>query len=910
MRVLISGGVKTENIVKAIQKKFNSSGVDFVITPYIEDIVNLFQRGEYFDRAIIIEQCWDHDGEVINEFTIREKLNNFSLEMTNVDFGINFVFLTQTKEMASIIYEEAFMIQGRSIIVVKKPTYTVKFFYSLVAEELSNIPKDILYQPEPEVGTIEKIGDAPKSEDNIKGLKDESPDSFMDDDFNSENANRLNIDTGLNIDGNVHREEITQQFGDELPNSNNVVDTPTQHQEYHKEGRLDRNNSVNQSRVETSEPEFNGSQSFRNFNNGFNDGFENPSDSFNDGFENPSDSFNDGFENPENFGDGFENPENFGDSFESPENFGDSFDGDFGGFENQSDGFENSGNGLEGDFGTFENPSEAFKGHSEESRGLFEDNATDSNLNNNTFESNDSKQNSGTDRFIKPKSNNIPNIDSVPSIDSAPNKNAQSSDTFEDSIHLDQGRLIKSGEIPSFGGNNAEVEAPNIDKKPLNVSSFNDIQDGANFGDASFVKDTKESYSEPTQKSGDIQRFDGENPEYWDNQGKERLDSQEEFSGQEDYEYSGEWNNYPENNDYPENSEYPENNGYQQPNYPNEPYNDYGYDEGTNPELDEYYKRPEDTAGFSPDDYDSEDESEYDNTTKNVKPAFEHRAPMTPKQIKSTLDTFAARGNSITVTGCGGCGTSTMALNFANVLCNMGYSVLLVDLDTEHKAQSYISKENYDCLDPESAAVMSAINGSSGINTHIAIVRQGFHLLTMGMASDSRDSKEAIQKDRLSRFLNLAKASHNFVIYDVPFKNAITNLSEVVFNSDNIVMVVDSSNWGVAKTMIDICNIESDDMTETLFNRGQMLFNRYRGLSKVLGKRIKTAQDIEVAMDNKVRQLLGEDPGFYFQSMHICGIVNEDPNFELGWFSSEQYSDTRKGSKIFSDLVINILMKS
>lgn len=342
----------------------------------------------------------------------------------------------------------------------------------------------------------------------------------------------------------------------------------------------------------------------------------------------------------------------------------------------------------------------------------------------------------------------------------------------------------------------------------------------------------------------------------------------------------------------------------------NEPSQDYYPDEQLeeqeeyNPDLDNLNNNNQQfTNGFNDADYDGEPDI--------IAPTQRQyqRVDMSNDQIKATLDAFANRGNSILLTGCGGCGTSTIALNLANIINNLGYTVLLVDLDTENKAQSYISKDNYECVEPDSAGLMAAINSTSGINAHISIVRQGFHLLTMGMSSDSAQIDKIIHKEKISRFINLAKTSHNFVIYDVPFRTAVGFGSDFTFMADNVVVTIDCSNWGITKTMLNMCNIENDDMQETLFNRGQLLFNRYRILNKVMGRKVKTAMDITKVMDFKVRELLGEDPGYYFQSMHICGLLNEDPNFEAGWFESTQYSDTDMGSKLFLDMLKNIVLK-
>lgn len=179
----------------------------------------------------------------------------------------------------------------------------------------------------------------------------------------------------------------------------------------------------------------------------------------------------------------------------------------------------------------------------------------------------------------------------------------------------------------------------------------------------------------------------------------------------------------------------------------------------------------------------------------------------------------------------------------------------------------------------------------------------------MGMASDSAPIEKLLHRDKFSRFINLAKTSHNFVIYDVPFKSAVGFASEFTFMADNIVITVDCSNWGITKTMLAMCNFDSDDMQQVMFNRGQLLFNKQRVIHKVMGRKIKTATDITKVMDYKVKELLGEDPGYYFQTMRICGLINDDPSFESGWYEGTQYSDTQQGGKIFTELLKNIVLK-
>lgn len=127
--------------------------------------------------------------------------------------------------------------------------------------------------------------------------------------------------------------------------------------------------------------------------------------------------------------------------------------------------------------------------------------------------------------------------------------------------------------------------------------------------------------------------------------------------------------------------------------------------------------------------------------------------------------------------------------------------------------------------------------------------------------------------------------------------------------TDNLVLVADASNWGITKLMLNVCNISLDDMQDTIFSRAQLVFNRYRNLTKLLGKKVRTGVDITKVVDMKVQELIGEDPGFHFEDLHIAGIINDDPEIENGWFDSVQYSDTHKGQAIFLELLEHIVLK-
>lgn len=695
MKILISGGEKTQNIVNGLSKRFTSGGVDFLVVPFIENIDDIYQRGEYFDRAIIIEQCWNHDFNDTDEISIRHRINNFARSSsTRMLDNVSYVFLCQDIETANYVYEEILDIQSDSVVCVRAPRYSVNFFASLVTTELEQFPEDLVYRP-----IVSSIID------DMQPIIDDTPE---------EPEYNPDYDTDI-MDDIIGEGEYN---GNKLPGTDNgIFDIDLNKEEEIPVAELD-----------------------------------------------PTLDFNDIFGN------------------------------------------------------------EAIEG------------------------------------------NGAPEIEE-PHI--TLDKSGELEDKTADDIPSDIG-FDFGDPFDGFDDTPGEVDEP---------SPEIEIED----------EPEPDLYTEPSgidlDKSGSLPDVSGDDPMYYDND-PEDLDNPDQVVDEPDDFYEP-----PIVNDAPtvEPEEF----------YGDEPDENSEY----NPELDSYSNNP---GG-----YPTIDESEYEQEEEIQSPVQKAYStiPMSQEQIKATFDAFANRGNSIVVTGCGGCGTSTVALNLANIINNLGYTVLLVDLDTENKAQSYISKDNYECVEPESAGLMAAVNSTSGINAHIAIVRQGFHLLTMGMSNDAASIEKIIHKEKISRFINLAKTSHNFVIYDVPFKTAVGYGSDFTFMADNIVVTLDCSNWGIAKTMLAMSNIENDDMQETMFGRGQLLFNRYRVLNKVMGRKVKTAIDITKAMDFKVHELIGEDPGYYFQAMHICGLINDDTDFESGWFESTQYSDTQKGSTLFLEILKNIVFK-
>lgn len=793
MRVVICGGAKTENIVKATRDNFKSSGVDFLTVKYIDTVADLFNRGEYFDRIILVEPGWTRDGIITSETQIRHTLSEFANQMIdqNTNPKSEYVFLSQTQEMAGIVNEEILLIKSQSELAVKAPPYKVNLFKALVLAELGRFPEQLAYK------STEVISD--DRGDNFTEEIPPEPDQFTPEDIipgSVRNANNLDYNSGMDPN------DFDQWFNE---NGQGAPVGETQQPDQGQTPNIDWDMSKG-----GEQPPYNPDM---------------PQDGFGTDF--PDDPFG-GI--PEADWDAPEQPQTIQHQEQPQENW-----------EPSQDNWEPSQNNWQEPI------------PEEQSQGAPQDWAP---------------QEPGSSDW-NPKAD-WPEEQPV----EPPVEQPISGDDYSQ---------------PDGDPNNwsPQEDWPDAPQEPQ--------QSWENPTDQTFEPQPSETGFTPPDNIGNIPDYSGPDSGYKGIPTEEIPQDEPVYPGQStDYndpsmgmpqDAQADWNN--DYGDYGQSQEqpvYPEYNG-------NQPY----IDPPVTVDDDDYRGQ----AGYQ----------QTNDTAEPDEPEAEHKVKRPDnRDLRAAFQAFASRGNSIVVTGCSGSGTSTVAMNLANIICNMGYTVLLVDLDTVNKAQSYISKEHYDAVEVDGASIMAAVNSNSGINAYISIIRQGFHLLTMGMASDSKKPEEAFKKDKLARFINMAKSSHNFVIYDVPFDAATHHLDQVIYTADNIILTIDYSNWGVSKTLLAMCNIGSDDMEETLFSRSQIIFNRYRPIKRILGKRLKKPTDVTDIMDTKLIELIGEDPGYAFSNLHICGSIPYDPNFENGWFAEEQYSDTKKGNDLFVQLLKNIVL--
>ena len=894
MKVLLSGGKKTNNIVTGIQKSFTTSGDEFVVIEYLDDIMDMFSRGEYFDKALIAEQSITRDGMITDEMQIRQRVNKFANDISAKNSKNNYIFLSQSKEICGMIYDEILPIAHESAVVFMEPPYKATFFKELIIREASEIPSDWIYEPEitlPEntdLGLVEDDGNSDESMADM-GLEMDLPDMTTDNIFDGDlggfdfgdDENNVNIDinegTDTGIENNMSDNgdsPVDYNDGDMWSENGGSIDNVNSGEnvsgadafgtgdgfDNFGDSNTGFDNTDNGNWDSTNEfgdtGNFDESNWFNGASAGLSDDETIETDEMdpisqsselpdyteqqnNNGFVNANDFDSNGFDNNGFDNNGFDNANDFDN--QQFDNVNDDYSNNNGIYDNNMDNMGQNMGGMDnmGDMNNMEH-------NMDDMNGMYDNNMDNmgQNINNDMYDNNDmynQQQTMNDDMYDTNANNNGFGGDMYGDV---PEQNVENNNGFGGDMYGGESNYQKSMENSMYDGNPSGFGGDMYDDNQNNANMAGAVGAGLAAGavgaGALMNNMQNQQQKQPTKKRGLRGLL-----------GKNRLSQQQQQMQQQQQQYQ----------------------------------NMVGQLNSAQP-------------------VDSWQQEQAMVNTANVK-----KSKVNVNTIKEQLKPFASRGNSIVVTGCGGCGTSVVAYNLANILNQLGYTVLLVDMDTEGRTQSYISKTNYDSMEPDGANLMSAVNSSNGISAQESIVKQGFHLLTMGLGTDTAPVSELLHKEKLSRFVNLAKTSHNFVIYDIPFNSATGFLSEITYMTDNLVLVADASNWGITKMMLNVCNISVDDMQDTIFSRAQLVFNRYRNLTKVLGKKVRTGVDITKVIDMKVQELIGEDPGFHFEDLHIAGIINDDPDIENGWFENLQYSDTAKGQAIFLELVEHIVLK-
>lgn len=283
----------------------------------------------------------------------------------------------------------------------------------------------------------------------------------------------------------------------------------------------------------------------------------------------------------------------------------------------------------------------------------------------------------------------------------------------------------------------------------------------------------------------------------------------------------------------------------------------------------------------------------------------------TMQKLQTIMSSYRSRGCSIVFTGCSNSGKTTVSYNLAKLISEMNYNVLLVDFDTLTKGQGLISRQSFDAvhsMDAENASLKQAINANAHITNYTNIVQPGFHLLTMGLAGDISSVENLVNKQKIAKFSSNVRNSYNFIIYDIPFQDAISHCEDVTSTADSLVLMSDYSTKGLMELLVLMSNIDTEEMTETLFTRSMLCFNKFNGFEKMFDKKVRRTDDVLREMDNIIKDLLGAEAEYSFRDIHQLKPLNYDNRYNDCWLSQKAFIDYADGKMAYVDLLEKVLL--
>lgn len=140
MKILLAAGNKTSNIATPLASRFASGAVVVNAEKSIDDIIAYIQKGEVFDRAIIVEPAIMGEFGSTNWDYGRSKLVELLDKLGADKDDVQFIFVVTNEYLANIIKEEMFGLgDGRVKVILASAKFKLKFFIQLCTLELSEL---------------------------------------------------------------------------------------------------------------------------------------------------------------------------------------------------------------------------------------------------------------------------------------------------------------------------------------------------------------------------------------------------------------------------------------------------------------------------------------------------------------------------------------------------------------------------------------------------------------------------------------------------------------------------------------------------------------------------------------------------------------------------------------------------
>ena len=851
MKVIISGGQKTENITNAMIKHFQSS-VSIGNLNYLDELKDYLDRGDTFDRLIVMQQSITHNGEIEDTSEIADILDKF---VDIVSSGLDkqeIIFISTDEDLAELIYGITFSISNRAKVLLYQDNapFKTSFFKSCVTVDINNIdesvqlrgleykPKDLVYESE----DSEEF----KSEDSKDTIENaDVPDDFESEGFdNTDDFGGLDDNTSDEFGSTDDNGDIGGLFGDLSDVDGDSGDEFGTSDDFGGSDGLDGDFGD----LDELGDDFGGSGDDFGTSDGLDDfdldtqGEASGTDDF--GLDTPSEENNSTDDFDLNTSDSSNDADDFGLDTNSSETGND----DFGLGGSDDFGLDASGNSSNTDDFGFDESDDFGLGNGSL------DNTDDFGLDasgdmNDDFGMSDSeleidKEASLDDFGFESSSDESDNqsVDNTDLFDETTDVNSRVNNNSESTDEMNEADLLNVEDTNSESNDFGNVNGIEDNSIPNNVNANVNVNVNANVppvvtqappkkrGFSLFGRKDKQPVQRPGAPRPGVQR-----------------------------------------------PEVPVNNAGQRPGAPR-----------PGAPVNNQVNRVPSPAGIS-----------------NGNQANDDRA-----RIAELLRAYKSRGNTIVCSGTKESGTSTLVANLANVIAVNGYTVLVVDLDYNGRTQCIINSELFNNIheaDPNMNGLRYALNNKSGdLVGYTMPVKEGYNVLTIGLGVDLQKLEDVVRDPRNIRdFLYTAKGQYDFVIFDCPFEKLIRDFKDIALNIDNIVLDLEPDSKDLIEFMMMLCNVEDVKVRELLFNRAGVIFNKYVKHKYVLGKKNPTPVQMLKAIDEIVYNITGYSQEFY--KMHIINTIPSDERFEDFMFSKKFISDTPEGMNLYLNVLRSIL---
>lgn len=158
MNVLMIGGSRTAKTVQVLERNLGQTGVVMMTEMYIEDIQNVYNRGDSFDKLIVTAQAWTHNGQynldqVFEDndgqmTSTKEHIVKFIADLYNRLHGNQqFIFMPDSEEAAELISGEIVRMTSNAAVVMLPERLSVQFMTELILKDIGSLNPDIVYHP-------------------------------------------------------------------------------------------------------------------------------------------------------------------------------------------------------------------------------------------------------------------------------------------------------------------------------------------------------------------------------------------------------------------------------------------------------------------------------------------------------------------------------------------------------------------------------------------------------------------------------------------------------------------------------------------------------------------------------------------------------------------------------------------